>query len=78
VTYQFCVLDPEGDYYEFPGAIALRGGDTRALVEDALRVLDRPVENTIVNVMDRRLDERPEVLRALLVNRSRLSADLQT
>jgi hypothetical protein len=64
--YQFCVLDPEGDYYEFSGAIALRGGDTRALVEDALRVLDRPVESTIVNLMDQRLDERPEVLRALL------------
>jgi len=66
VTYQFCVLDPEGDYYEFPGAIALRGGDTRALVEDASRVLDRPVENTIVNLIDQRLDERPQVLRALL------------
>jgi len=65
-TYQFCVLDPEGDYYEFSDAIALRGGDTRALVEDALRVLARPVENTIVNLMDRRLDERPRVLQALL------------
>jgi hydroxymethylpyrimidine pyrophosphatase-like HAD family hydrolase len=64
--YQFCVFDPEGDYYEFPGAIALRGGDTRALVEDTLRVLDRPAENAVVNLMDQRLDERPEMLHTLL------------
>jgi HAD superfamily hydrolase (TIGR01484 family) len=65
-AYQFCVLDPEGDYYEFSGAIALRGGDKRALVEDALRVLERPGENTIVNLLDQRLDERPLVLQTLL------------
>ena len=34
--YQFCVFDPEGDYHEFPGAIALRGNDARALVDEAL------------------------------------------
>jgi hypothetical protein len=66
MTYQFCVFDPEGDYYEFSGAIALRGGDTRALVEDALRVLDRPGENAILNLIDQRLDERPQLLQTLL------------
>jgi hydroxymethylpyrimidine pyrophosphatase-like HAD family hydrolase len=65
-AYQFFVLDPEGDYDEFSGAIALRGDDTRALVEDALRVLDRPLENTIVNLMDQGLDERPQFMQAIL------------
>jgi hypothetical protein len=38
-AYQFCIIDPEGDYDEFAGAIALRGGDRRALADEAVRVL---------------------------------------
>ena len=65
-NYQFCVVDPEGDYHEFPGAIALRGGDAKALAEEALRVLDRPAENAVVSLMDLPLDERPPFLQTLL------------
>jgi hypothetical protein len=65
--YQFCVLDPEGDYYEFSDAIAIRGGgNPRALVDDSLRVLDRPMENAIVNLLDERLEDRPHVVQLLL------------
>jgi hydroxymethylpyrimidine pyrophosphatase-like HAD family hydrolase len=63
---QFCVIDPEGDYDEFEDAIALRGGDRRALADEAVRVLDHPDENVIVNLMDLRLDDRPEFLPLLL------------
>jgi HAD superfamily hydrolase (TIGR01484 family) len=66
-NYQFCVLDPEGDYDEFTDAIAIRGGrNPRALVEDSLRILDRPSENAIVNLLDERLEDRPHVLQVLL------------
>jgi HAD superfamily hydrolase (TIGR01484 family) len=64
--YQFCVFDPEGDYHEFPGAIALRGNDARALVDEALRVLDRPSENVVVSLLDLRLEDRPAFLQVLL------------
>jgi HAD superfamily hydrolase (TIGR01484 family) len=65
-AYQFCVVDPEGDYHEFPGAIALRGSDTRALADEALRVLDRPSENAVVSLVDLPLDDRPSFLQLLL------------
>jgi hypothetical protein len=65
-TYQFCVVDPEGDYHEFPGAIALRGSDGRALADEALRVLDRPSENAVVSLLDLRLEDRPPFLQFLL------------
>lgn len=65
-AYQFCVIDPEGDYHEFPGAIALRGSDTRALADEALRVLDRPSENAVVSLLDLRLEDRPPFLEFLL------------
>jgi hydroxymethylpyrimidine pyrophosphatase-like HAD family hydrolase/energy-coupling factor transporter ATP-binding protein EcfA2 len=64
--YQSCVIDPEGDYHEFPGAIALRGSDERALTEEALRVLDRPSENAVVTLLDLRLEDRPLFLQTLL------------
>lgn len=64
--YQFFVLDPEGDYHEFPDAIALRGADRRTLIDDALRVLERPNESVIVSLLDERLEDRPQVLQALL------------
>jgi hydroxymethylpyrimidine pyrophosphatase-like HAD family hydrolase len=64
--YQFCVVDPEGDYHEFPGAIALRGSDTRALADEALRVLDHPSQNVVVSLLDLGLEERPPFLQRLL------------
>jgi len=65
-AYQFCVIDPEGDYHEFPGAIALRGSDQRALAEEAFQVLDRPSENAVVSLLDLRLEDRPRFLQVLL------------
>ena len=64
--YQFCVLDPEGDYYEFPEAIALRGADRRALADEASKAIERPSENVVVSLLDLPLAERPEFLQQLL------------
>ncbi len=64
--YQFCVIDPEGDYHAFPGAIASRGSDMKALAEDALRVLERPNENAVITLLDLRLEDRPRFLEQLL------------
>jgi HAD superfamily hydrolase (TIGR01484 family) len=64
--YQFCVIDPEGDYHDFSGAIGLRGSDQRALADEALRVIDRPFENAVVSLLDLPLEERPPFLQVLL------------
>jgi hydroxymethylpyrimidine pyrophosphatase-like HAD family hydrolase/energy-coupling factor transporter ATP-binding protein EcfA2 len=64
--HQFCVVDPEGDYQELAGAIALRGGDARALADDALHVVDRPGESVVASLLDLRLDDRPAFLQRLL------------
>jgi hydroxymethylpyrimidine pyrophosphatase-like HAD family hydrolase len=65
-AYQFCVIDPEGDYHEFPGAIALSGSDQYALADEALHVLDRPSENAVVALLDLGLEDRPPFLQILL------------
>lgn len=65
-NYQFCVFDPEGDYHEFPDAIALRGGDARALAEEAMQVLDKPTQNVVITLLDLRLEDRPEFFQRML------------
>jgi hydroxymethylpyrimidine pyrophosphatase-like HAD family hydrolase len=64
--YQVCVVDPEGDYHEFTSAIALRGGDGRALVGDTLQVLDRPSQSAVVSLLDLRIEDRPPFFQAFL------------
>jgi hydroxymethylpyrimidine pyrophosphatase-like HAD family hydrolase len=64
--FQFCVVDPEGDYDELSNAIPLRSGDQRALIDEAMRVLDHLDENAVVSLMDIRLADRPLFLQLLL------------
>lgn len=66
-NYQFCVVDPEGDYSEVSGAVELRGGDMRALATDAVHLLDKPAHNAVLNLLDMRLEDRPEFFQRLLL-----------
>jgi hydroxymethylpyrimidine pyrophosphatase-like HAD family hydrolase len=63
--YQFCIIDPEGDYHGLESAVALRG-DARTLTDEAMQLLERRFENAIVTLMDVRLSDRPAFLQALL------------
>jgi HAD superfamily hydrolase (TIGR01484 family) len=65
-AYQFCVIDPEGDYQEFPAAIAVRGPDMRTLADEARQILARPSENAVVNLVELRVEDRPQFLQLLL------------
>ena len=65
-TYQLCIVDPEGDYNEFPGAVALRGEDAKALAGDALQLLERSSQNAVLTLLDMRLEDRPAFLQRLL------------
>ena len=73
--YQFCVIDPEGDYQELEHAVALRGGDARALAEEAMQVLASPDGNLVLNLVDLGLADRPaffqRILPLLLEHRAR-------
>ncbi len=63
--YQFCVLDPEGDYEHVANAITL--GDTQHApsIDEVLRVLDDPASNIAVNLVGLPLEERPRFFGAL-------------
>jgi hydroxymethylpyrimidine pyrophosphatase-like HAD family hydrolase len=65
-SYQFCVIDPEGDYEYFDGAVVLGDSQRGPTVEQALQLLKKPRENAVVNLVGLPLADRPKFFSALL------------
>ncbi len=72
--YQFCVIDPEGDYATFEGAVALGNGAAAPTVDDVMRLLKSPGRNVIVNLLGLRLADRPSFFLTLLPRLQELRA----
>lgn len=72
--YQFCVIDPEGDYGEFTPAVHLGTNDRAPVVEEILDVLKRPDQNVVVNLLGLPLNDRPAFFQTLLPRLQELRA----
>ena len=72
--YQFCIIDPEGDYQSFRPAVAL--GDTRRApnVDEVLQLLKNPTTNAVVNLVGQPVKDRPAFFVALLARLQELRA----
>jgi hydroxymethylpyrimidine pyrophosphatase-like HAD family hydrolase len=64
--YQFCVIDPEGDYEEFEAGVVLGDRDHVPTSIEVLQLLRNPAQNAIVNLLGVPMDQRPAALGALL------------
>jgi len=64
--YQFCLIDPEGDYQDFPGVINIGNSNQAPLIEQVIELLSQPEENVAVCILAVLLDERPDFFRKLL------------
>jgi HAD superfamily hydrolase (TIGR01484 family) len=74
--YQFCVVDPEGDYSEIEHAVVLgdpRHSPTESEVMDLLAV---PAQNVAVNLVGLALEHRPGFFEALLPRLQEMRARL--
>lgn len=73
--YQFCIVDPEGDYENLPDAVILGTAKNSPTVQEVLDVAERPNQNLVVNLLGLAFDHRPrffaELLPALLERRAR-------
>lgn len=72
--YQYCIFDPEGDYRDMPGAMALGSSEPRSLIDEVLQVLSRPDQSVAVSLPDVRLEDRPGFFSALLPRLQELRA----
>lgn len=64
--YQFCLIDPEGDYESFGNAVVLGSSENAPTVDEVMHLLRRPGENAIVNLLGIPLGDRPAFFAALL------------
>lgn len=74
--YQYCVIDPEGDYEHLPDTFAIGRRDQPPKVSQVLEILNEPEANAAVNLLAIPLPERPgffaELLSSLLRLRTRV------
>jgi HAD superfamily hydrolase (TIGR01484 family) len=64
--YQFCIIDPEGDYESFEGAVVLGDGNQEPNLSEVMALLSKPQQNIILNLLAVKLDERPAFFSGLL------------
>jgi len=64
-AYQYCVVDPEGDY-ENLGPVVLGTTHQPPPVEQVVKLLEDPDENAVVNMLGISLEDRPRFFESLL------------
>src|SRR5215475_1928950 len=72
--YQFCIIDPEGDYSTFDGAVVL--GDNRRApnVDEIFELLNQPSQNVVINLLGIALEHRTPFFAGLLPRLQELRA----
>ncbi|MBW4685092.1 MAG: HAD-IIB family hydrolase [Komarekiella atlantica HA4396-MV6] len=73
--YQFCIIDPEGDYENFENGVILGDATRSPRLAEILDLLEQPKQNVVINLLGIAVEDRPgffaEILPALLELRSR-------
>jgi HAD superfamily hydrolase (TIGR01484 family) len=57
--FQFCLIDPEGDYESFEGAVVLGSPNNAPHIEEALHVLEQPDASLVLCLTGIPIPERP-------------------
>jgi HAD superfamily hydrolase (TIGR01484 family) len=75
LAFQFCVVDPEGDYSEFPDAVVV--GDTKQepRLSEVMRLLAKPEVSVVVNLLAIDPQERPRFLAKFLPEIAKLRSE---
>jgi HAD superfamily hydrolase (TIGR01484 family) len=74
--YQFCVIDPEGDYATFTGATVLGNPERGPTVDEVLGLLQKPSVNAVVNLVGLPIVDRPSFFLSLLPRLQEMRARL--
>lgn len=64
--YQFCLIDPEGDYENYPGTVTLGNTRTGPTVDEVLHLLTTSTESVGLNLVGMPLADRPPFFLALM------------
>jgi hydroxymethylpyrimidine pyrophosphatase-like HAD family hydrolase len=64
--YQFCLIDPEGDYEDFAGALTIGTAKERPDARAVTKALEFPHQSVVVNLLGIPVSERPQFFSSLL------------
>ena len=64
--FQYCVIDPEGDYEGTDEAVGIGSAAQAPTVDSVMELLRKPANNVVVNLLGIKLTDRPSFLTALL------------
>jgi hypothetical protein len=68
LSYQYCIIDPEGDYEEQPGAVVIGRPDAEPLRDEVLQLLEDYGVNGVVCMTGVPISDRPRYFTALLTD----------
>ncbi len=58
-NYNFCIIDPEGDYDSVESAVVLGNPEHAPTVDECVQLLSKPDQNAVINLLGVKLDDRP-------------------
>jgi HAD superfamily hydrolase (TIGR01484 family) len=73
-AYQFCLIDPEGDYDNLQVAVSLGTPDRAPSLNEVMGILQDPAESVVINLLGLRVAERPGFFGELLPRIQQLRA----
>jgi hypothetical protein len=74
--YQFCLIDPEGDYTELEGAISVGDPEHSPNIDEVVRLLQDPTQQVAINLLGLKLEDRPDFFTRLMPRLQELRARL--
>lgn len=64
--YQFCLVDPEGDYSDLQGTVTTGDAEHLPNIEEIISLLKNPLQNVVINTLAVPLPDRPEFFNKVL------------
>ncbi|RPD42359.1 HAD-IIB family hydrolase [Chitinophaga barathri] len=64
--YQFCMVDPEGDYLEMQGIVAIGDAHQPPSIEALMQLLEQPRQSVVACTLALSMEEKPKFLQQLL------------
>ncbi|HKU14783.1 MAG TPA: HAD-IIB family hydrolase [Steroidobacteraceae bacterium] len=58
-SYNFCIIDPEGDYDSVESAVVLGSPEHPPTVDECVQLLSKPDQNAVINLLGVKLNDRP-------------------
>jgi HAD superfamily hydrolase (TIGR01484 family) len=72
--YQYCIIDPEGDYSDFDGAVVVGDPSHPPNEIEVLELLEQPSQNAVVNLLGINMEGRPAFFEGLFLRLQEMRA----